>query len=235
VRRPPDLVTASFGRERYANGSSLARHRHADGYIALVLSGGYVEAGDGGRRRVVAGDVLIHQPFEAHLNAMAPSGAEVLNLPMADWCELPASGRVSDPDLIARLAERDCRRAAAALMDELREGVEPLSDWPDLLAAVCRSGQPVLLSEWARRHGLAAATVSRGFAKAYGVSPARYRLEARSHRAWKDVCATRESLAHIAAESGFSDQAHMTRSIATLTGQPAGRWRRPGQIRSRPN
>jgi hypothetical protein len=34
------------GISRHAPGGRMQRHRHAEGYIALVLSGGYVEAGD---------------------------------------------------------------------------------------------------------------------------------------------------------------------------------------------
>jgi hypothetical protein len=38
----------------------MPRHRHLQRYAAIVLSGGYVEAGDAGRMRVRAGDVLVH-------------------------------------------------------------------------------------------------------------------------------------------------------------------------------
>ena len=37
---------------------ALPRHRHAEGYVAVVIAGGYEEAGDTGRRRVSAGDVV---------------------------------------------------------------------------------------------------------------------------------------------------------------------------------
>lgn len=40
----------------------------------MVLSGGYEEAGEGGRRRVAAGDVIVHHPFEAHLNRVSSRG-----------------------------------------------------------------------------------------------------------------------------------------------------------------
>ena len=46
-------------RERLAPGSVKRRHRHAQGYVAVVLSGSYVEAGDEGRRRVGPGDALV--------------------------------------------------------------------------------------------------------------------------------------------------------------------------------
>jgi AraC-like DNA-binding protein len=229
----PDLVSAHYGRERFAGLAALARHRHETGYVAVVLDGGYLEAGDRGRRRVTAGDVLVHEAFETHLNAMGRAGADVLNLPLPDRSALPPAGRAADPDLLARLAERSLAEASEALAEGLTAGPVPLDDWPDLLAAACLAEGRLAIGEWARHHGLAAATVSRGFAKAYGVSPARYRVEARSRRAWQAIVGTSEPLAAIAAEAGFADQSHMTRCVASLTGRPAGGWRAPGQIRSR--
>src|SRR5437764_10625734 len=60
----------------------LPRHRHAAPYAALVLSGGYVEAGDAGRRRMNAGDVAFHRAFEAHANVVAEGGARRLSVPL---------------------------------------------------------------------------------------------------------------------------------------------------------
>lgn len=54
--------------QRLPSGLAIARHRHACAYVALVLSGGYVEAGDAGRWRVRPGDAIVHAPFEAHLD-----------------------------------------------------------------------------------------------------------------------------------------------------------------------
>ena len=231
----PALVSARFGRERYRGQASIERHRHDFGYVAVVLAGSYVEAGDRGRRRVEAGDLLVHEPFETHRNLMEGGGAEVLNLPLPRCVELPPAARTADPDLLARLCERDPVEAAEALSSMLVDGPDAMDDWPDLLAADCLEGRPFQLSDWARRHGLAPATVSRGFARVYGVSPARYRAEARSRRAWREIMAGSDPLASIALAAGFADQAHMTRSVAGITGLPPARWRRQGQIRSRPD
>jgi AraC-like DNA-binding protein len=220
------LIHINYGREALSCRARIGRHRHRHPYVAVILAGSYLEAGDCGRRRVSAGDVLVHEPFETHLNEIAAGGAEVLNLPLPAGVRLPAAARVRDPDFLVRLCERSPRDAAEALGFDMSEGPAPLEDWPDLLAAECREAGSIRLGEWARRHGLAAATVSRGFARVYGVSPARYRIEARSRRAWQAITATSESLASIAAESGFADQAHMTRSVARMTGRPPGGWRR---------
>ena len=42
---------------------------------------------------------------------------------------------------------------------------------------------------------------------------------------WGLITGTAEPLAGIAAEVGFSDQAHMTRDVKALTGKTPGAWR----------
>jgi AraC-like DNA-binding protein len=99
-------------------------------------------------------------------------------------------------------------------------------DWPDLLAFDIRHRRVTHLSEWAASMGLALETVSRGFARLYGVGPARFRGEWRARQAWLQIVGTRDALIRIAAVAGFADQAHMTRSIVELTGAPPSFWRR---------
>lgn len=226
------LARAAFGRER-CDAGDLPRHRHDDGYMTLVLSGSYIEAGDAGRFSVRAGDLLIHRRFEAHRDTFRWGAADVLNLPLPH--AIPAAGlaRTSDPDAVARLAETDLGAAATLAVAGAAPGRDE-DDWPDLLAAALRRPAPVRVGEWARTHGLAAATVSRGFRQVFGTSPARYRAEARARLAWCDAAACRRSLADIAFELGFADQAHMTRCVAALTGRTPGRWRGAGQSDSRP-
>ena len=221
-----------YGRER-CDAGDFPRHRHAFGYICVILSGRFIEAGDAGRFRAGPGDALIHRPFEAHLDLFGLNSADVLNLPMID--PLPEAGliRIEDPDMIARIAERDPFAASEAVTACLSQhrGEE---DWPDLLAADLRSGRDSSIGDWAREHGLAPATVSRGFRLAYGTSPARYRAEARGRRAWHALANSSRPLAEVAFELGFADQPHMTRALTAITGLPPGKWRRQGQLGSRP-
>ena len=56
---------------------------------------------------------------------------------------------------------------------------------------------PLAIGEWAERHSLSRATVSRGFSQAYGVSPARFRLEHQARRALRAIRAGRAGLAEI--------------------------------------
>lgn len=208
----------------------LPRHRHAEGYAAVVLSGAYEEAGDAGRRRVSPGDVVVHRAFEAHLNRTAGAGAQVLNLPLPAG-ELPAFGRADDLDGLVRLALRDPTEAAAMLAEALRPVTPAAPDWPDLLAAALAQGDATPLGAWADVFGLSPEHLSRGFGKVFGVSPQRYRLEART-RAALAALAGPAPLAEVAAAHGFADQAHMTRSIRAVTGRPPGAWKRSNPFKT---
>jgi AraC-like DNA-binding protein len=220
-----------FGRET-CDAGDLVRHRHDHGYITLVLCGNYIEAGDAGRFSVREGDVLIHRPFEAHRDLFGRGAPRVLNLPLPDRRPAAAIVRVPDPDAVARLAETDLD-AAAALVGGTATPADTDEDWPDRLAAELRKPDSVRIGDWARSNGLAPATVSRGFAQVFGTSAARYRAEARTRLAWEAVRSTDRPFVHLALDLGFSDQAHMTRSLGQLTGLPPGRWRRQRQFGSR--
>lgn len=217
----------AWGRERWSPSRQVPRHRHRAPYAALVLWGGYEEAGDGGRRRVGPGDVLLHDGFEAHLDRMEARGAETLNLPLPPgWSLSVRGGRIDDADAVVRVAEHDPTEAACRLLARLIPAEADAEDWPDDLARALAGGAVIRLGAWAGARRLAPATVSRGFFAAYGATPSRYRLEARARSAWRalqDGCA---SLAAVAQEAGFADQAHMTRAVTALTGRTPSAWRR---------
>lgn len=203
---------------RHGAFEQMARHRHSEAYVALVLAGGYVEAGDRGRVRVEAGQAVFHAPHESHRNEFFGLGARVLNLPAAD-CDLGgALGHVDDPDTIARLAERDPCQAGALLRQTFRPSATRLDDWPDLLAEALAADPNLCLAEWADTLGIAPQSLSRGFRRAYGTTPKRFRLELRALEALRRLPGWQGSMATLAAETGFADQAHLTRALVALTG-----------------
>jgi AraC-like DNA-binding protein len=198
--------------------------------MALVLSGGYEEAGERGSVSVRAGDLVMHGGYEAHLNRYDADGAEVLNLALPRWFEphTPVM-QVTDPDAVVRVAERDPHEAATmalSLMRPARSVEDHSSDWPDELACSLRSDPNLRLCDWAQCHDLAEETVSRGFQKVFGITPSAYRAQQRARQAWRMVIASRDSLCDVAMHAGFCDQAHMTREVRTITGKAPGEWRR---------
>lgn len=212
------------GISRHAASSRLGRHLHRTGYIAVILRGSYIEAGEGARIPAAAGDAIVHGAFDAHQDAFGKSGAFVLNLPAP--ADLPPGfGWIDDVDAVARLAERDAGQAARLAAASFRPERHRCADWPDRLALDLCSGARIGLAEWAEAIGIAPASLSRGFMKAYGVTPKRYRLEQRTSRALRALPTWRGSLAELAAAMDFADQAHLTRAVASMAGCPPSRER----------
>jgi AraC-like DNA-binding protein len=175
-----------------------------------------------GRWSIEPGQLVAHSSFESHDNLVARSGAWVLNIPLAPYAILPPVFIVADPDAIIVAA-----RSALPVAPLLRPiGVMPPrhDDWPDVLAAQLRR-EPISITEWASEAGLDAARVSRGFYAAFGVTPARYRLENQTLRAMRLIVSTSETLASIATACSFADQAHLNRAVRSLSGYTPRTWR----------
>jgi AraC-like DNA-binding protein len=205
---------------------TVPRHRHTAGYATIVLSGTFVEASFAGRFAARPGDVLVHGAFDCHANAaISPAGVRILRLP---WIHPEVEGlfRVRDPEALVRLADRDVDVAMFALSRMLERVNDPRrTDWPEALAADLSRASPILLGAWARERSLAPETVSRGFRRAFGVSPQRFRLEARARAAWRRAVETPSSLTAIAHDLEFADLPHMSRSVSALTGHAPSAWR----------
>jgi AraC-like DNA-binding protein len=213
-------------RERWQPNSRLPRHRHANCYIAVVLDGQYTEIGDRGRLQLTAGSVAFHGPYESHRNHFGQRGAEILNLHVEDcfgWANSVA--RVSDPDLIVRVAEKDPREAVSCLVEMSVPESCLRTHWIDEVAADLLLDPAMRLDHWAKVHGLAGESVSRAFGRSFGISPRRFRADIRVQRALRAIAGTSQPLAGIAGDLGFSDQAHMTRAFKALTGQTPKAWR----------
>lgn len=214
---------------RHAPGEDLRRHLHEAPFAAVILAGGYVEAGDAGRHHVRPGEVLLHRAYESHLDRFDHAGAEVLVLPLTGWGRGAGLGAVADPDLLARLAERDVRQASAALHEMLEPAVSVATDWPDLLAQALQEDPSLRLCEWAEAMGLHLGSLSRGFRQLYGLTPAGFRSVQRAHRAVEEIFATDMPLSAIAHACGFADQAHMSRAVLQLTAHSPAALRRVGR------
>jgi AraC-like DNA-binding protein len=209
---------------------SLPRHRHLHAYATVVLAGGFEESGYNGRIRATAGDVLIHAALDCHANLMVSAGVKLIRL---NWPNDAGTGglyRLENVDEIAKTAEKDVLAATHLLKCFLRERGLPsparMNDWPDLLVDDLSRDVSTEISTWADVNGLARETVSRGFGAAYGVAPSIFRAEMRARSAWLRITRGPDRLCRIAAETGFADQAHMTRWVHRITGAPPAAWRK---------
>jgi AraC-like DNA-binding protein len=193
--------------------------------VSVVLVGGYVEAGDGGRVRAQAGTVIVHKAYAAHLNTFEAPRSVVLNLVGGTRSPLIGAGVIDDVDEIVRVAEHDTAAAVALIMDGMRSEVARFSDWPDLLAEALTRNPELSIAEWADGMKLNPASVSRGFRRCFGVSPKRFRLEAKARNALRGIANTTERLSLVAASCGFADQAHLNRTCLNLTGETPAAFR----------
>jgi AraC-like DNA-binding protein len=210
-------------------GYQAPRHRHLEAYATIVLDGAYDQFAYAGHLRVAAGEVLVQPTLDCHADSMLSPGVRLLRLP---WRREAGFGGVFRPaglDRVVRAAETDVV-AAARLLAEAVDAAAPLDtvveDWADVLAGAIRADPDLSIGRWAVAAGVGGRSLSRAFARAYGVRPARFRAEFRAREAWLSVTGARRPLAEIAAELGFADQAHMTRAIGAMTGDTPSNWRR---------
>jgi AraC-like DNA-binding protein len=209
---------------------SLPRHRHLRAYATVVLAGSFEESGYVGRIRATAGDVLIHPTLDCHANQMVSAGVKLIRLYWPDTNAVGGLYHLNEVDALARTAEKDLGEASLLLEHALAQRWPSppgkKTDWPDALAAALTQNASMAIGAWAEANGLARETVSRGFAAAYGIAPAVFRAELRARTAWLRITRGSDHLCSIASETGFADQAHMTRWIHRITGAPPGAWRR---------
>jgi AraC-like DNA-binding protein len=217
------------GIETFPYTFSLPRHRHLRAYATVVLAGTFEESGYNGRIHATAGDVLIHSALDCHGNQMVSAGVKLIRLDWEDDNGIGGLHHLDDVDELARAAEKDVIEARdllkRALLEKGARSRGQKNDWPDLLLADLAKNASAGIGVWAEVNGLARETVARGFTAAYGIAPSVLRAELRARSAWLRITRSSERLCRIAVETGFADQAHMTRWIHRITGASPGVWR----------
>lgn len=220
------------GVEKLPHIEGIPRHQHVEAYVTLILGGAYEQMTYGGRLRLAEGDLVVQPSFDCHSDRMLSNGLTLLRLPWQPDLSMGGIWGGRDLDLVRRAAEKDVIEAVGLLSEQIagrRPQAPDLRHWSDRLAADLAQDGALSLGEWAERQGLARETVARGFKAAYGVSPARFRLEIRARQAWAACLSGAADLAAIAQDLGFADQPHMTRAVKWLTGRTPDVWRRQGK------
>ena len=157
-----------------------------------------------------------------------------------------APGRMSS---LAEILESECRTAAplgdlyadglilAVLVEVVRLGrfrdsnpaALKLAPWQLRLATdymAAQIGARVLLKDVARLTGLSQWHFSRAFRASTGLPPYQWHLQSRIRHTKRLLLDERRSIADIATETGFADQAHFTRVFRRLSGTTPALWRR---------
>jgi AraC-like DNA-binding protein len=205
------------------------RHQHRDAYVTIVFDGAYEQAAYAGRLAIGAGDLVVQPSFDCHADRMTSAGVQLLRLPFT--MELGLGGVFGDcpVDEIRRAARHgiaDAIDMVATVISTRTARARRVSHLCDKLAADIAIDQTLRISRWAEKHGRSREALSRQFTTLYGVSPDRYRVELRARGAWAEIVRGALSLSSIAQQTGYADQAHMTRAIRWLTASTPSAWRR---------
>lgn len=218
-----------FGREELPVGLRAPRHQHVEAYATILLHGAYEQLAFAGRLSLEAGDVIVQPTFDCHTSRMLSPGIEILRLPWRREASLGGVYRGCRIDSVLQAARRDPVEAAQLLAQELSSrapAAARIDHWADSLAGSLARDSGLRIADWAAAARLSRERVSRGFCQVYGVSPGQFRSEIKARAAWLRVTGSTDLLSKIAAEIGFSDQAHMARMIKAFTGAPPIQWRR---------
>lgn len=226
------------------DGAVAATPMHA--HLSLIL--GLVDAGTrhivlpDGLKRLEAGDGFVIPPDTAHAFAASPDGSHRVvaltpgNLPPWRAAVIRDSAWVAAFDALFAAAEAD-RPGTASLIPALlmetnrlapraaRPGPMPRPLRAARRLAGERLDEDVDLRALGRQAGLSPFHLHRLYRRAYGLTPAEHRLEARLRLA-RRLILSGVAIAEAAATAGFADQSHLTRAFRKLMGTSPGRWAR---------
>jgi AraC family transcriptional regulator len=239
---------------RHTSGRALPAHDHELTYLSLLLEGGYSETLGGRTFHYPASGAGFHPSGTSHCDEIDPGGARFFCVEMeerwlAKFGQSERLGRLAPgvhegevvffalrlhrelrvPDAVTSLAADGLALEMLAALARENERLDrrPPS-WMGRVKERLRSEvrpRPGL-GDLARDAGIHPMYLARAFRRFERCSVGEYARRHRVRRACLDLIADEKSLAEIALDFGFSDQAHFTRVFKKLTGLPPGAFRR---------
>ena len=231
----------------YDRHARLEEHEHEPPFFTYVLRGDYVEHAGGAPRECRRGAVIFHHPHEVHSNAVGALGTASLNveIPPAQWRELTADV-VRKRDLVGRVLRGDVEWAALAVWREFqredRASVIGLGEAVALLGSQlaeahargsfephrrldrcleylrAHAGEAPTLADAARVADVHPMHLAKLFRKRFGYSMGEYVRRLRIAWACDQLSRDAGTIGSIAADAGFADHAHFTRTFRRVTG-----------------
>jgi len=207
----------------------MRRHSHPTASIGLVLSGSVEEDSGGATDRYEALSVVVKPAGVNHQDRFGERGARMisLTLPRRAGVRLGRYGGFHG-GLVARLAldvlraTRDGGAGQARAMLRLLGAVQRTGSasapeaW--ILAARADLDQGASVAAAAQRLGVHPGSLTRAYRRAFGLTPLEDRARGRIRRAAELLASSTTKLVSVAALTGFSDQAHLTRVFKRQTG-----------------
>lgn len=237
----------------YAPGKALPKHDHEHAFWCLTLGGGYTEHVGRRCREATRGHLAWHPPGEHHHLKFGDRDTVAINVELSDeWFEQigEVGLRVDQPrdlgnqgvrlvmELVAEFGNEDAdlELIAETLMAELlaetagfgqaipwRETPRWLLDARDYIHAHHR--KPLRLNGIARAVDIHPVHLARRYRQFSGRPVGAHLRQLRVSTAREMLRASDQPLADIAAECGFSDQAHFGRVFRRFTGTTPARYR----------
>lgn len=224
--RSTEVAGIPIARVEHEPGAVMPEHAHDQASLTLVVAGGFNEMLKGRRYRYTSMTVVYKPPGVAH--ATLVEGGPVLTLNLTPPDDLvrrldlahpvitragPPAAALLDVALALDCAAPDAAAQRLATCLELLGRIPPASDrgadWE--AHALLRAGIPI--GEISRRLGIDPATLRRRIHRRSGAAPTVLRRRNRVARAADLLTGTPLAIAAVAAESGFADQAHLTRCM----------------------
>ena len=253
--RQADYAGISIYDVAYAPGVRMPAHSHRSANVSLVVSGDFDEWVDGRRYRVTAGSVVFKPAGTVHRNQYGARGARAMIIEFKSgtegqgWFEQESIGQCrwlcSGPS-IAAAVRAYCRafvHGAGEQQSAINEVIELLAasrhEWGSFAGAALHPcvrdakeilrqsfDQPIAIQQIAATVGVHPVYLARVFRQQIRCSLTEYRRGLQVAEAARRLAASHESLAEVAAASGFADQSHMTRALRRELGTTPGRYRR---------
>jgi AraC family transcriptional regulator len=219
----------------YRPGATLPWHRHQSPYLVVMLGGAMIEVAVGGQDHpCMRGWLVLDTGGEAHRDGVGPQGARCLNVELQpDWIRRHASpygysfageviGAVGQLEMAFRRGGAGDELMAAAALHRLLDaasGCNPVRRqrqpaWMNATVELLHeASQCTCLTTLAGVAGVHPAHLCRTFLACFGCTIGEYARRVRADRALAMVVQSRRSLASIAADTGFTDQSHLTREL----------------------
>jgi len=241
---------------RYAPKQCLSWHSHERPYISILLRGSYTERCGPRAWDCTAGQVIFHAPGEAHSNQFFEDGGELLNLEILPSLAQRLRDDGIRTDLRTHLKDSNCFELALRLHRELRspdslsglaiEGVvmelaahvlrrcipKPVNEghWIEQVRTILREQftAPPSLTELAAMVHVHPVHLARTFRQRLCCTVGDYVRMLRVEAACQKLRHTDVPIADIAAETGFADQSHLSRTLKKHTGMSPLCLRRAG-------
>jgi AraC family transcriptional regulator len=228
----------------YAPGLRQSAHCHESLQVSFLLLGAFEEHSGARVASPPCKSLGIRPAGTSHAVAFGEEGALMLSLEvLAGDDSLPAtpcSWRMAHPALGATLraafAASDVESRADTLWDLLAlastsktspSAMQKPARWLKQVAEAIKDDPASFrVAEAARRAGVHRVHLSRCFTVTYGQAPSLFRLRCMAARAIANVLCDGLSLADAAAQAGFADQSHFTRTFAREIGTGPSQLRR---------